>query len=164
MKWPADRITQTSPKSFGMYEKALGLTGARDLIHLELGSPCHDTPGHIKEAVMEALRQGRVHYGDIRGEPAFRVAIADKLARFNSIHAKPDDVIVTNGLTHASYLAFMAALDPGDEVILLEPYYPQHINKIELAGGRPVFAPLNRDRGFTIEADTIEPHLNGEPA
>ena len=159
MKWPADRITQTSPKSFGMYEKALGYGGAHELIHLELGSPCHDTPRHIKEAVVEALRQGRVHYGDIRGEPAFRTAIAAKLARFNSIPAKPDDVLVTNGLTHASYLAFMAALDPGDEVILLEPYYPQHINKIELAGGKPVFAPLNRHSNFKIERGSIEPHL-----
>jgi aspartate aminotransferase len=159
MKWPADRITQTSPKSFGMYERALGYSGSRDLIHLELGSPCHDTPQHIKDAVAEALRQGKVHYGDIQGEPAFRAAIAAKLSSYNSIQANPEDVIVTNGLTHASYLAFMAALDPGDEVILLEPYYPQHINKIELAGGKPVFAPLAASRGFRIESGAIEPYL-----
>jgi aspartate aminotransferase len=159
MKWPADRIAKTSPKSFGMYERALQYGGDRDLIHLELGSPVHDTPQHVKDAVIAALQAGKVHYSDIRGEPAFRAALAEKLASFNGIVAAPNDVIVTNGLTHASYLAFMAALDPGDEVILLDPYYPQHLNKIELAGGVPVVAPLDRAANFGIRADLIEPYI-----
>ncbi len=124
MKWPADRIAKTSTKTFGMYEKALQYRGTGDLIHLELGRPLHDTPQHIKDATIAALQDGKVHYSDIRGEPAFRAALAKKLAEFNGITAAPDDIIVTNGLTHASYLAFMAAIDPGDEVIFLDPYYP----------------------------------------
>lgn len=160
MKWPADRISKTSSKSFGMYERALRFKGTHELIHLELGSPCHDTPQRIKDAVFQALRDGKVHYGDIQGERAFREALAAKLIRFNRIAATPQDIIVTNGLTHASYLAFMASLDPGDEVILTDPFYPQHLNKIELAGGKPVFAALNAAGGFRIEPDTFEPHIN----
>jgi aspartate aminotransferase len=156
MKWPADRIAKTSTKSFGMYEKALHYTAARDLIHLELGRPIHDTPQHIKDATIVALQEGKVHYSDIHGEPAFRAALSTKLASINGIVAAPDDILVCNGLTHASYLAFMAALDPGDEVILLDPYYPQHLNKIELAGGVPVGAPLHRARNFGISAELIE--------
>jgi aspartate aminotransferase len=159
MKWPADRIAKTSTKTFGMYEHALKASDARDLIHLELGRPIHDTPRHIKDATIAALQDGKVHYSDIRGEPAFRAALATKLADFNGIAAAPDDIIVTNGLTHASYLAFMAAIDPGDEVIFLDPYYPQHLNKTELAGGIPVGAPLGSDGNFAISADLIERHV-----
>jgi Aspartate/tyrosine/aromatic aminotransferase len=158
MKWPADRIAKTSQKTFGMYEKAMR-SGVTDLIHLEVGQPIFDTPAHIKEATIAALRAGKVHYSDVRGEPALRAALAQKLRDYNGIAASADDVIVTNGLTHASYLAFMAALDPGDEVMLLDPYYPQHLNKIELAGGVPVIASLAREENFAIRADLIERHV-----
>jgi aspartate aminotransferase len=160
MKWPADRIAKSSPKSFGMYEKALQYPPEKDLIHLELGRPIHDTPEHVKAAVIAALHAGKVHYSDIRGEPDFRAALAAKLASFNGIETAADDIIVTNGLTHASYLAFMAALDPGDEVILLDPCYPQHLNKIELAGAVPVLAPLDRAANFAIREDLIEQHVS----
>lgn len=153
----ARRITGSSPKSFGMYARAaaLGSAGA-DLIHLELGKPIHDTPRHIKEATIAALEAGKVHYGDLQGEPAFRAALAEKLRTFNAIDASPEEVVVTNGLTQASFAAFLALIDPGDEVILLEPYYPQHIGKVELAGGRVVTVPLDAEDNFSIRADWIE--------
>lgn len=153
----ARRISETSKKSFGMYARAatMGAAGA-DLIHLELGKPIHDTPDHIKEATIAALRAGKVHYGDLQGELGFREALADKLHSFNRIHASPDEVLVVNGLTQASFAAFMALIDPGDEVILLEPYYPQHVGKIELAGGTCVTVPLDAERGFSIRGDWIE--------
>lgn len=153
----AKRITETSKKSFGMFAKAaaMGAAGA-DLIHLELGRPVHDTPDHIKEAAIRALRDGKVHYGDLQGELPFREALAEKLRSFNAIAAAPDEVLVTNGLTQASFAAFMALIDPGDEVILLEPYYPQHVGKIELAGGKIVSVPLDADARFSIRADWIE--------
>lgn len=157
MKWPADRISKTSPKSYGMYEQAQALQAAgADLIHLEFGRPVEDTPSHIKDATIAALHAGEVHYSDPRGLPEFRAAIVRKLARFNGIPASNDHILVTNGLTQASFVAFMAAIDPGDEVILLEPYYPQHVNKIELAGGKVVFAPLDAADDFRLRADWIE--------
>ncbi len=153
----ARRITETSKKSFGMYARAaaLGPAGA-DLIHLELGKPIHDTPQHIKDATIAALQAGKVHYGDLQGEPEFRAALARKLAAFNALDYGADEVIVTNGLTQASFAAFLALVDPGDEVILLEPYYPQHVGKIELAGGAIVTVPLDAEAGFAIRADWIE--------
>ena len=120
-----------------MYEKALKLAESGvDLIHLEVGRPSFDTPRHIKEATKAALDAGMVHYGEFAGNRPLRDALSKKLKEKNSIAAGPGEIIVTNGLTHAAYVTCMAALDPGDEVILLEPYYPQHINKVELAGGR----------------------------
>jgi aspartate aminotransferase len=156
----AKRISHTSKKNFGMYEKAASMkAGGADLIHLELGRPFHDTPEHIKEATIKALRDGMVHYSDLRGEPALRAALADKLASFNDIHVSSDEVLVTNGLTQASFATFMALLDDGDEAIILEPFYPQHTGKIELAGARAVTAPLDRQAGFRIRADLIEPKI-----
>jgi aspartate aminotransferase len=140
-----------------MYEKATALMAqGRKLIHLEVGRPNFDTPLHIKEAAKRALDEGWVHYGEFAGELKFRQALSAKLKALNGLDVAPDEVLVTNGLTHAAYAVFMAALDEGDEVILLEPYYPQHINKIELAGGKVVTAPLDRRSGFAINRAAIE--------
>lgn len=157
MKWPADRITQSSAKSFGMYEKAAKLAaGGEDIIHLEVGRPNFDTPQHIKDATKAALDAGKVHYGQFLGEHHFRKALAQKLKTYNGIEAQVDEIIVTAGLTHGAYAACMAGIDPGDEVILLEPYYPQHVNKVELAGGKIVTVPLNKKHNFSIDASAIE--------
>ncbi len=153
----AKRITGTSQKSFGMYEQAARLQGdTSDLIHLEVGRPDADTPVAIKQAAADALMRGEVHYSDLRGVPALREALAAKLRKQNKLDVGPDDVLVTNGLTHASFAAFFAILDEGDEVILLSPHYPQHIGKIELAGAHPVLVPLNKEQGFAIDAKAIE--------
>jgi len=153
----AARVAETSPKDFGMFAWALGRAG--DLIHLELGRPVEDTPEHIKEATVAALRAGHVHYSDLQGLPELRAALAEKMRRENGMDVSADEVLVTNGLTQASFAAFMAFLDPGDEAILLAPYYPQHIGKIELAGARPVIAPLDAADGFCIDADVIAPRI-----
>ncbi len=156
MKWPARRLSQASKKSFGMYEKAARLEReGLDLIHLEFGRPHADTPGHIKEAVKQALDAGIVHYGDFRGTLGLREALATKLRDFNGLDYGVDEILVTNGLTHGSFAAVMAAIDPGDEVILLEPYYPQHVGKVEMAGGRVVTAQLDASRNFAIDKEAI---------
>lgn len=163
MKWPASRISKTSPKSFGMYDKAAPLMAAgHDLIHLEVGRPDFDTPLHIKEATKKSLDDGNVHYGEFPGMLKLREAICRKLQSYNGITATPDEVLVTNGLTHAAYAVIMAAIDDGDEVILLEPYYPQHINKIELAGGKVIKVPLDRSNGFTVDKAAIEAKISSK--
>jgi aspartate aminotransferase len=152
----AARISLSAPKNYGMYAKAARLPNQGELIHLELGQPAHDTPAHIKAATIAAIGAGQVHYSDLPGIAPLRAALAHKLSTFNGIPTSADAVIVTNGLTHGSFAAFFAILDPGDEVILLDPHYPQHAGKIELAGGRVVSAPLDARQGFSIRADWIE--------
>lgn len=154
---PARRITDTSPKNFGMFAKAVGMTG--DLIHLELGMPAEDTPQHIKDATIAALQGGAVHYSDLQGMPELRQALAEKLTRQNRMDVSASDVLITNGLTQGSYAAFMAFLDEGDEALLLAPYYPQHIGKAELAGAKVTVAPLDAANGFSINRALIEPHI-----
>ncbi len=154
---PARRITDTSPKNFGMFAKAVGMAG--DLIHLELGMPAEDTPQHIKDATIAALQGGAVHYSDLQGLPELRAALADKLQRQNKLDVSANEVLITNGLTQGSFAAFMAFLDDGDEALLLAPYYPQHIGKAELAGAKVTIAPLDEANGFSINRAMIEPHI-----
>ncbi len=153
----ARRITDTSPKNFGMFARAMAQGG--DLIHLELGRPVEDTPVHIKDATIAALRRGDVHYSDLQGLYPLRAALADRMQRESGMAVSADEVLITNGLTQASYAAFMAFLDPGDEAILLSPHYPQHIGKIELAGAIPIFAPLDAANDYAINPDLIAPHI-----
>jgi aspartate aminotransferase len=150
------RVTATSEKSYGMCDKAAAFVPQDGLIHLELGRPYCDTPQHIKDATIRALQGGEVHYSDMQGNSALREALAAKLSSKNSIHVGPDQILITNGLTQASFIAFMALVDDGDEVIVLDPYYPQHIGKIEMAGGRAVRVPLDAPGGFRIRPDWIE--------
>jgi len=152
----AARITSTSPKSYGMYGRAARVADQSSLIHLELGRPVHDTPEYIKASTIEAIKAGHVHYSELPGIAPLRNAIAEKLRRVNAIAVGPEDILVTNGLTHGSFAALLAVVDPGDEVILLDPYYPQHVGKIELAGGRAVTAPRDADNGFSIRAEWVE--------
>lgn len=152
---PARRITDTAPKNFGMFAKAVSMQG--DLIHLELGMPVEDTPQHIKDATIAALQAGHVHYSDLQGLPELRCAIADKLREDDNIDVTADEIIVTNGLTQASFAAFMAFLDTRDDCLLLAPYYPQHITKAELAGATVTIAPLDAANGFAINRALIEP-------
>ena len=157
MKWPAKRITESSTKSFGMYEKAIPMMEQGiDVIHLEVGMPSFDTPAHIKEAAKQALDDGQVHYSDFRGLQKFREALAEKVFERNYIEAGADEILVCSGVTHAAFAICMAAIDTGDEVIVLEPYYPQHVNKIELPGGKVVPVPLDKANGFRIDAEAIE--------
>ncbi len=154
----ARRITDTSPKDFGMFARAMAQGG--DLIHLELGRPVEDTPPHIKDATIAALLGGEVHYSDLQGLRPLRAALADRMQDETGMAVSADDVLITNGLTQASYAACMAFLNPGDEAILLSPHYPQHIGKIELAGATPVFAPLDAANEYAINADLIAPKIN----
>lgn len=156
----AARITASAPKNYGMYAKAAQLPDRDGLIHLELGQPAHDTPQHVKAATIAAITAGHVHYSDLSGIAPLRAALAQKLRTFNGIAATANDVVVTNGLTHGSFAAFFAILDPGDEVILLDPHYPQHAGKIELAGARVVSVPLDAERGFAIRAEWIEARIS----
>ncbi len=157
MKWPAARMASQATKGFGMFEVAARMNVPdKDIIHLELGRPSADTPLHIKEAAKQALDDGIVHYGNLQGTLSLREALAEKLRRENGLDFGPDEILITTGLTQAAFATFMAGLDPDDEVIVLEPFYPQHNPKIELVGGRVVLVPLDKQKGFRLDAAAVD--------
>jgi len=124
-RWIADRPVLRMTSELG---KVMAAARAREqagerVVHLERGEPDFDTPPHIVEALANAARAGETHYPDQRGTPALRAAILEKLARENQILCDADDVVITNGGTHALFLAFQALLGAGDEALVLSPHW-----------------------------------------
>ncbi len=153
----ARRMESQKNKSFGMYEHAMKLAqDGADIIHLEVGRPSSDTPLHIKEAAKAALDNGIVHYGDLQGTLALREALAQRYRERNQLDFDADEILITNGVTQSAFAALMATINPGDEVIVLEPYYPQHNPKVALLGGKVVSVPLDSSRDFRLDAAAVE--------
>ena len=124
------------------------------ILHLERGEPDFDTPPHIVEALAVAVRAGETHYANPGGALPLRVALAEKLSLENGISCHPEDVVITAGATHALSLVFQALLSPGDEILLLSPYWmmlPRMLGLVEGARWRAVPAYLD------LMDDTLAP-------
>ncbi len=136
--------------------KALQAAG-HDVIALAGGDPDFDTPPHITAAALAAIENGATHYpAPMKGIVPLLEAIADKLARDNNIHIDPKtDVVVTPGGKWALNLALSALLNPGDEVLYLEPVWVSYPPVIMLAGGMPVPVSLPSEDNFRITADAL---------
>jgi aspartate/methionine/tyrosine aminotransferase len=123
------------------------------VIHLEVGRPDFDTPGHIKQAAQQALSDGQVHYTSNYGLVELRRAIAAKLVADNGLSYDPNsEVLVTVGVTEAISLSMLALLDPGDEVLIPGPGFICYQNAARLAGAIPVTVPLSEENGFVPDA------------
>jgi aspartate aminotransferase len=146
-----------SPKGFGMYEVASQLVSKGiDVIRLDVGRPHSDTPNHIKEATIRAIRDGFVHYDHLSGLGELREALSIKLKRDNDIEANPDtDILVTIGLTQAAFAAITATVREEDEVLLFEPGYAPHVDKVKFAKAKTVFIPLLGSEGYTLRSERI---------
>ena len=105
------------------------------VLHLERGEPDFDTPPHVVEALAAAARAGETHYPDARGQRPLREALVEKLARENGIRCDLDDIVITQGGTHALFLAFQGLLGPGDEVLVLSPHWMAIPKLVSLSHG-----------------------------
>ncbi len=122
-----------------------------DVIHLEVGEPDFDTPECIKAAAVEALRAGRTHYTQARGLLELREAIAEHYRERYGVRVSPDRILVTAGTSPALMLLFSAILEPGDEVIITDPYYACYPSFIRFAGGRPVTVRVDPAEGYQLD-------------
>lgn len=129
----------------------------RRIYRLESGDPSFDTPPHVAEAIVEALRKGHTHYTASTGIQPLRDAILAKVRRDNALPVdNAEQVVVTSGGMHALYLVFRAMLEPGDEVILPDPMWTEIAENVRLAGGVPVRCPLDLSGGPAYPAARIE--------
>ena len=129
----------------------------RTIAHLEIGRPDFDTPGHIKDAAIDALRGGRVHYTPNAGIPELRAAIADKLARDNDLQVDADrGVVVTVGAKESVFMCLYGLLDPGDEILTPTPIWPDYVDTTKVVGAVPVQVPLRPERGYQPDAADLE--------
>jgi aspartate/methionine/tyrosine aminotransferase len=136
--------------------KALQAAGEH-VIGFGAGEPDFPTPAHIVEAAVAACRDpANHHYTPTGGLPALRQAIADKTERDSGLVVTPAQVLVTNGGKQAVANAFAVLCDPGDEVIVLAPYWTTYPEAIRLAGGTPVFVNSDETTGFRSTVEELE--------
>ena len=129
-----------------------------DAINLTLGEPGFATPDHIIEAGIRGLREGKTKYTPNAGIRELREAIADKLWRENGIKCDPEkNLIVTAGATQALMLAMVTLVNPGDEVIIQGPNWPDYRGQIDMVNGKTVYAKVDEKNDFKMTADVIEP-------
>lgn len=127
-----------------------------DVIELGGGDPDFDTPTHIVEAAVRAVRSGHTHYGLSRGSLELRQAISDKLGRENGIQADPEkEILVAPGGKQAILYAVLTTIGPGDEVLIPEPYWVSYPAIVKLAGGHVVSVPIDPNTGFRVTAGDI---------
>ncbi|WP_420860104.1 pyridoxal phosphate-dependent aminotransferase [Marivivens marinus] len=128
----------------------------KDVIGLGAGEPDFDTPENIRAAGIRAIEEGKTRYTAVDGVPELKQAICHKFARENGLTYDPSQVTVGTGGKQVLYNAFMATLNPGDEVIIPAPYWVSYPDMVLLAGGTPVVVPAGLETAFKITAEQLE--------
>ncbi len=121
-----------------------------------VGEPDFPTPEYICDAAREALKLGLTRYTPVAGTKELRGAICEKLERDNNLHYKPSEVIVSNGAKQALLNAFVAILNPGDEVLLPTPCWVSYPEMIRMAGGVPIMVKTKEEEGFLPSLKLLE--------
>ncbi len=128
-----------------------------DVAFLSWAKPTVDTPEHIKEGAIQAIREGKVGgYSQSSGLEILRKRISEKLGKINAIASTPSEIIVTVGAVEGLSAAIMASIDPGDEVILPDPTYSTHMRMVQMASGKPVMVPTKEEDAFSLDIDATE--------
>src|SRR6186997_3031116 len=159
MAFLADSLKRVKPSAtIAVTDKARVLKAAgRDVIGLGVGEPDFDTPDNIKDAAIKVVREGRASkYTAVDGIPELKAAIIRKFKRENGLDYKPSQIIVGTGGKQVLYNAFMATLDPGDEVIIPAPYWVSYPDMVLLARGEPVSVPTTLESGFKMTPEALE--------
>jgi aspartate aminotransferase len=158
MAFTADALARVKPSAtIAITQKARDLKNqGRDIISLSVGEPDFDTPDNIKQAAIEAIKRGETKYTPVLGITPLREAIAKKFKRENGLDYKVSQTIVGTGGKHVLFNAFMATINPGDEVIIPAPYWVSYPDQVLLCGGTPVFVPTYMDKGFKLQPEDLE--------
>lgn len=127
-----------------------------DVVALTAGEPDFDTPEHVKEAAKRAIEAGKTKYPPAEGIPELREALAAKFARENGFSVSPQQTLVTVGGKQALFNFFMAVLDPGDEVIIIAPYWVSYPEQVRFADGVPVFVETSSQNNYVPDPKRVE--------
>ncbi len=158
MAFISDTLGRIKPSpTIAVGAKAAELKAAgRDIIALGAGEPDFDTIDYVKEAAIKAINDGQTKYTIVDGTPELKDAIIEKFKRDNGLDYKRENISVNSGGKHTIYNAFMATLNPGDEVIIPAPYWVSYPDMVMLAGGTPVIIEAGIDNNFKITADQLD--------
>lgn len=153
----ADRMAVLGTETaFEVLARARALEAqGRSVIHLEIGEPDFDTPAHIKDAAIRALRDGYTHYTPAAGLLEAREAIAEEVSRSRRIPVHPDQVVITPGGKPVMFFTMLALLNLGDEVIFPDPGFPIYESVARFLGAKPVPWVLREDREFRADPEGL---------
>lgn len=154
----ADRATGISPSptlAIDAKAKQMKASGIK-VISFGVGEPDFDTPDHIKEAAIVAIKEGDTRYTPAGGTLKLKQAIVDKLRRENGLEYQTNQIVVSVGAKHSLYNAFQVLCQPGDEVILPAPYWVSYLEQIKLAGAEAVIVQTRQENGFKLTADELK--------
>ncbi len=157
MRGLSEKVTGIAPSAtLAIADKARQMQQqGLDVISLSIGEPDFDTPLHIREACIRALQRGETHYAPSNGIPELLSAIAEKTRTENKIPCTPAQVLVTCGAKDAIYDAVTAVINPGEEVIILDPAWVSYEPCVVLSGGKPVHHPLD-EKTFQVTDSLLE--------
>ena len=127
----------------------------KNVVHLEIGEPDFDTPVHITESAVRALKGGGTHYGPSAGLPELRQAIAEDSSRRRGVRATPEMVVVTPGGKPIMFFVILALVDEGDEVLYPNPGFPIYESMIRYIGGNPVPVRLLEEKSFSLDVGQL---------
>ncbi|HUR71685.1 MAG TPA: pyridoxal phosphate-dependent aminotransferase [Candidatus Limnocylindrales bacterium] len=133
-----------------------------DIVNFSAGEPDFDTPEHIKDAAIEALRRGMTKYTDVKGIEPLREAIVQKYQKEYGLSYRKEDVVVSCGAKHSLYNLLQAAVNPGDEVLIPAPYWVSYADMALLAGGVPKLIPTDESTGFRIRPEQLQAGLTAK--
>ncbi len=158
----AKRVGQLNPSiTLAVSAKAKAMKAAgHDVVAFGAGEPDFDTPDHIKEAAMQALRDGMTRYLPAAGLPALRSAVAESYTAKYGLPMTDKNTVITVGGKHALYNIFQIFVDPGDEVIIPAPYWVSYPEMVRLADGEPVILPTTEATGFRITPEQLRAAIN----
>lgn len=157
----ADRIaTLNEPDTLAMARIAREMRDkGHNIISLSLGEPDFDTPQPIKDAAIAALNAGQTKYCPVAGIADLRQAIADKLRTENNLHYSPQQIVVSVGAKQVLANIFMSTINPGDEAVIIAPYWVTYREMVKLCGGIPVFVNGTIENDFKATAAQIKAAL-----
>ena len=127
----------------------------RDIISLGAGEPDFDTPQHIKDAAIQAIRSGQTKYTPIDGTAELKAAIQRKFARDNQLEYGTDQILVSSGAKQALFNLCIGLLGPGDEAVIPAPYWVSYPDMVRLAGAEPVFIDAGIEHDFKITPEQL---------
>lgn len=130
-----------------------------DVVGFGAGEPDFDTPEYIRNAAKAALDEGMTRYTPSSGTLELRTAICEKLKRDNGLEYEPDQIVVSNGAKHSLFNICQTILDPGDEVIIPEPFWVSYPELVQIAGGVPVMVHGHEENDFLVSADDMKPYI-----
>jgi aspartate aminotransferase len=158
MAFLADSLSRVKPSAtIAITQLARELKAkGKDVISLSVGEPDFDTPNNVKEAGIAAIKRGETKYPPVSGIQPLREAIAAKFKRENNLDYKASQTIVGTGGKQVLFNAFMATLNPGDEVIIPAPYWVSYPEMVLLCGGTPVAAMTTIENNFKLTPEALE--------